>query len=171
VGLSYINLKIKKIENFYKLNYTNGRDFKIYKTSIVDKYFFETYNIILDIITSIMRKEAKVKDQQENQQEVKLLEKNLFVLLNFKKKIYEEKQLSKEFNIKESDLKIQLFRLEKIGFITRSLDSNKLQFTERACFFKKGLEEEIKRFDSPDFNKGVDSINKILYINKEKIKI
>ena len=167
VGLSYVNLKVKKIKNFYELNYTNGRDFGIFSTSISKYFFFKTYNIIFDIINHILKKVIIPK----NLTEIKLLEIDLSVLLNCKKKIYDEEQLSNQLNIKESDLKIHLSKLEKIGFLKTLVDSTNFQLTDRAFFFKEGLKNELQSYDSPDFNIGIVSINKILNLNEKYIKV
>ena len=167
VGLSYVNLKVEKIRSFYKLSYANGHEFRIYRTSISNDFFFQTYNIVLDIINFIL----KIETILSNKKKIKLLEKDLFVLLNSKMTLYDEEQLSKELNIKESTLKIQLSRLEQIGFIVTSLDSTKFQLTDRACFFKIGLEKEMQSDYSPNYNKAIESINNILNLNKLKVKI
>jgi len=167
IGLSYINLKIKKIKEFYKLNYADGRNFNIYMTSITDDFFFQTYKIILEIINQIFKKETT----PHNKADRGLLEKDIYILLNCKKKIYNEKELAEELNTKKLDLRLHLSRLKQIGFFTFFSDLKTFQLTERASYFKKGLEKEIKKTNSYKNNKSLETINVILNLNKQYAKI
>ena len=54
---SYLFQKIKAIIDFFKLQYHRGQEIEIFKTSITEDFFFDTYNIIGGILSLLFQKD------------------------------------------------------------------------------------------------------------------
>ena len=144
----YLQHKIKALSDF--LNTKKNIDMVVYPTSITRDYFLNTYDSISEII-------AKVVDQKGFfMKKSKLLNfrKDLEILLYYDiEQTYQVSNIFYDLNLSIKQATLHLERLTKLGFVEFLDDLKSFQLTQKAGFFKIGMEKET-------------SINKEIRINK-----
>ena len=163
---SYVNQKLKIIQNFISIQHPQGKNFKIYKTSITIDYFYNTYYIISEILNLIYQRNLTSVDDQEFQK----LKKELSIIFNLKINfIYNITDLVHKFKFNSEDLKNHIERLEKLGFI-KVFDKNQFfKLTDSANYFKVGLEKEFTIIDEIHFNKRIELFHIFLCFKEKEV--
>lgn len=141
ISKEYIDLKITKITDFLSIQFPNEKKFiNIFKTSISEQFFYQSYFSILDILLNTINK----KTLEISNDEIQDLKRDLKLILKIDLDLeYTRTELIKKYNLTETELNYHLERLNKMGFvITIRGNFLKLKFTERAILFKKKIAEE-----------------------------
>jgi hypothetical protein len=151
VNPSYVTHKINSINNFFETQYRLGLNFQIYRTSIAEKYFFETYKILLQILTLILQKNSFPISKNE----FKNLKTEIKIIIfhdNLKK--YNIKDLEEKFDLNDEEVDFHLNRLIKLGFIDK--DNETFKLTNRSTMIKKNIEFEKKRIELMKSDKRIE---------------
>ena len=168
ISLAYANLKTNSIKDFLEVQYAEGKDIKIYETSIAREYFFQTYAKVLEVLNLVYEKKLFPLDKTEFEN----LRTELSFLLksnSSKKNFVQDSQAT--FNMKPQDIHFHLNRLEKLGFARVSVNNpNCFQLTERVYLFKLGLEKESEKIEENIIEKGIDLCYKVFNLNKTSVK-
>jgi hypothetical protein len=160
---SYVNQKVKIIEDFITVQHPQGQNFKIYTTSIKKDFFYNTYTIISEILNLIFENKLIYGFEQKLQE----LRKELSLVINLEINLkYKRTDLVHKFKIGLGSLTKYLKKLENLGFIKTFDEYNSFQLTDNAYYFKIGFEKEYN-IDKEYFNKRVESFYIILCL-KEK---
>ena len=160
---SYVNQKLKIIQDFITIQHPQGKDFEIFKTSITKDYFYNTYYIISEILNVIYERNLISVNHKEFQK----FKKELSIILNSDVNLkYNITDLAHKFKFNSEDLKHHMERLEKLGFI-KIFDEYQFKLTDSAYYFKVGLEKEFATTDQSHFNKKIESFHIFLFF-KEK---
>lgn len=163
---TYVNQKLKIIEDFILVQHPHGKDFEIYKTSVKKNHFFNTYFIISEILNIILEKNLFSGIKPDLQE----LEKELSVILNsevnLKCKISD---LVKKLNFNMKNLENCVKKLEELGFIKTFDECNSFQLTDNAYYFKVGLEKE---FNTDEFlDKKIEIFHVFLHLKEKKTEL
>jgi GTPase SAR1 family protein len=151
VNPSYVTHKIKSINNFFETQYRLGLNFQIYRTSIAEKYFFETYKILLQILNLILQKNSFPISKNE----FKNLKTEIKIIIfynNLKK--YNIKDLKEKFDLNEEEVDFHLNRLIKLGFVYK--DNETFKLTNRSAMIKENIEFEKKRIELMKSDKRIE---------------
>jgi len=151
----YVQRKHKAYDEYIKNEKKCESKVQIYLTSITKKYFLETYDIIAEIFSNSIKNIPSSKSDS--------------IFLDFRTDIniilrYDDlqkhniKDLFYDFDISIKDATPRLRRLEKLGFLKFIENMQNFQLTERAIFFKKGLEVEKKDDKESKINKILESL-------------
>ena len=164
VNVSYPNVVSNFIKKHIKLRQINGEDIIIYKTSITKDYFFNTYKIIIEILILFHEIDLKAINKQEfNNLEVEL---SIILKCRYSIKHYND-EIAKYYNFSTSTAKFHLDRLEHLGFIRYAiLEPFAFFLTNRAYWFKIGLEKEEEKVLSNKFNIGIELLHTFLNFEK-----
>jgi hypothetical protein len=159
----YVYNKLKIIQEFITIQHPLGKKFKIYDTSITRDYFYRTYCIIYNLINLIYQNSPILINEQEFQE----LKKELSIILTSNPKVtYNTSELIYGSETNFEEFKNHLERLVRLGFI-ESFDHFKFfKLTERAYYFKIGLEKEIFTNKMSLFNKNIKIIHLFLSIRE-----
>jgi len=161
---SYVNQKLKIIQDFITIQHPQGKDFKIFKTSITIDYFYKTYYIISEILNVIYERNLISVNHKEFQK----LKKELSILLNSDVNLkYNITDLVHKFKFNSEDLKKHMERLENLGFI-EIFDEYQFKLTDSAYYFKVGLEKEFATTDESHFNKNIEVFHIFLFFKEKK---
>ncbi len=149
----YVYHKIKTIKEFFKVHYHDGKDIKIYKTSVAKDYFFQTYFVILEILNLIYEKSLIPISKTEFQN----LKTELSIILKCDHSTkYSINNLSYKFKLNSKKSKFHLKRLESVGLIKIENNFQFFQLTERAFFFKVGLDREKMKIKEAKIDKNIE---------------
>ncbi len=164
VKSSYLSEKIKIIKNYLKSNYTNnGISIKIFGTSITREYFYNTFQIFLDIINSIYQEDfipiSKTEFEDLKQEIIIIIKCELYVK-------YKVEHLSYKFNLDINKLNYHLERLEKLGMIEYLSFKNFIRLTQRCEYLKTGLKKEINKAELNKEDKGIELFYTFLNLNE-----
>jgi len=85
---SYLFQKIKAINDFFKLQYHKGQEIEIFKTSITEDFFFDTYNIIGGILSLLFQKDLIPISRNEFQ----ALKKEILIVLKIENSLRYNKE-------------------------------------------------------------------------------
>jgi len=161
INLNYFSQKVKLLERFKK-QFPPGKKLDIYGTSIINEYFYDTYQMILEILKNGL----KMNIIQISDSEFENLKAELEILLYFE--ISEEKNndiLASKLELSIKDLLFHLKRLKKLGFIIIDLDRNSSQLTQRGKFFREKLKIESPEEGLTKKNKGIELFYTFLELN------
>jgi GTPase SAR1 family protein len=148
----YVNYKFKTVDDYIKNELEVKSGVQTFTTSILKKYFFDTYDIISNLLFTYLIPQSIFKnDKIINEFKISI---NILLKLDDNKK-YRVLDLYHNMNLNVKDASIHLKRLEKLGFINFFGSTQSFQLTEKVKFFKP----ELKKFD---LNKQERKINKIL---------
>ena len=161
---SYVYKKLKIIREFITLQHPQGKDFEIYQTSITKDNFYDTFCIISEILNLIIKRN-KIPIKPEEFQKLK---NQLSIILksdiNVKVSI---EDLSQKFKINSKEAKIYIGELEKLGVVESFDEYDFFKLTNRAYYFKIGLERNNINMENSLFNKKIEFFNIFLCL-KEK---
>jgi small GTP-binding protein len=164
VNASYPNVVSNFIKKQIKLRKINEENIKIYKTSITKDYFFNTYKIITDILILFHEIDLRAITKQEYNN----LEVELSIILKCRHSIkHYNDDIAKYYHFSSSTVKFHLDRLEHLGFIRYAiLEPFAFFLTNRAYWFKIGLEKEEEKVLSNKFNIGIELLHTFLNFEK-----
>jgi len=161
---SYVFHKIKAIRDFFKSQYRRGQQIKIYKTSIAEDFFFSTYTILGEILSSLFNQEERA---QIGEKELANVKNEIKLLLKMKKEVYYDKEfLFREFDFKTDNVNSHIDRLIQINFVESDESLNSFKLTERSYFFKVGLEKEFSNALFDDLERNIESFHIFRSLNK-----
>ena len=164
VNIQYPNITSSFIKTQLKNQDIAEQETIIYSTSITKNYFFLTYSVIFELLNFVKRSDmTKLSDSEFNH-----LKMELSIILKCKHSIkYNKNDIAKYFNLDESEMLLHLNRLEYLGFIRHPIfEPYSFFLTNRAYWFKIGLEREEEKTNDGKINEGIDIIHTFLNINK-----
>ena len=151
----YVQRKHKAYDEYIKNEKKCESKVQIYLTSITKKYFLETYDIIAKIFSN------SIKNVPSSKSDAIFLDfrTDIDIILRYDDlKKHNIVDLFYDFDISIKDATPRLRRLEKLGFLKFIENMQNFQLTERAIFFKKGLEVEKKDDKESKINKILESL-------------
>lgn len=166
ISSNYLNYKLKTIKDFIINQHPSGKNFGIYKTSIAKSFFYDTFKVMSNVLNIIYKEELI----PINQEEFMNLKRELLILLKFNPFIkYDLTSLSNKFKFNLKESKHHLQRLERFRFIKTYDDYQIFELTERAYYFKIGLENEIHYIEEQSLNRKVDFFNTFFCISEKAV--
>ena len=168
VIIQYPNITSSFIKTQLKNRGVAEQELSIYPTSITKDYFFLTYSVIFELLNFIKRIDMNILSNTEINQ----LNTELSIILKCNNSIkYNKKYIAKDFNLDESEMLIHLNRLENLGFISSPIsDPYSFFLTNRAYWFKIGLESKEEKTHDNKSNEGIEILHAFLNINRESSK-
>jgi GTPase SAR1 family protein/predicted transcriptional regulator len=165
VNNSYINIKFNAIKSFLEEQFSERRSIKIYRTSITKEFFYDTYNMFLEILTLIHEKDLI----PINKEEFHNLKIDITIILKFDDSTrFLVHELSQILNINFEQINFHLERLKHLGLVKMSNEKpNSIELTGRAYCFKFGLERERKKIQNNVINKGMEIFHTFLNLNEQ----
>jgi len=158
VSPSYVDQKIKAIKTFMTIQHPRGGDFEIFKTSIGKDFFYDTYKVILNVLTSITRDLIPI-----SKEEFLILKKELSIILQSDHiSNYRSDYLVDKFDLDLDKAHLHMQRLEHLGLINNFDNLNFFKLTNKAYYFKEGWEKEQHNTD-----KNIELFHIFLYLNKQ----
>ena len=161
----YAQHKYTAFERRIKNELKSDFDIQIYTTSIAKEYFFETFYIIAEIFSNLFEGIRSLESNsiiQEYKTDFKI------ILQYDDKKTHNLTDLFYDFSLSSKDAKPRLERLERLGFLTFFKNNQNFQLTERALFFKKGLEIKKNYDKERRINKILESLYFYSNLNQSK---
>ncbi len=138
----YLHHKMKVISDYIDNELHIIPKPKIYTTSIAKDFFFQTYNEIMEIIMEVFENKSAFMNNPGIQDY--RLDLEIIMQYDISKKI-RISDLFHDLKLPQDKANFHLRRLEKLGFI-KFLDTiQEFQLTEKADFFKNGLEKEDEK--------------------------
>ena len=163
---SYVNNKLKTIQEFITIQHPQGRDFKIYQTSITKDNFYNTFCIITEILKLII-KSNKIPIKHEEFQKLK---NHLSIILKSDFNVrYSIDKLSQKFKFNSKEAKLYIEELDKIGFVESFDEFKFFKLTNSAYYFKSGLEKDIGYNKQSQFNKRIEDFHIFLYLKEKEL--
>ncbi len=155
-----INFLYKQLQ----LQNLNKRLIPIYETSITKGFFFESYTVFFNIFNEIFN-ENSIKPSQRDFVNLKV---ELSIILKVTPSInYYHDDIENYFKLNSKEVRYHLKRLEHMGFIEHPiLEPFSFYLTNRAKWFKLGLESEEKKIFENKFNDGLQIIYIFSNLNK-----
>ena len=134
----YLQHKIKAVKEYTNQYVKSGIKLEIITTSIAKEFFFDTYDKITKIILDLFENKLDFIKQTIDQD----LRIDLKIIVEYEiEKAYQAIDLVHDLKIPKSEIDSHLKRLEKLGFIEFLENYQNFQLTNRASFFKIGLEK------------------------------
>ena len=161
---AYVCSKLKTIQEFITIQHPQGKDFEIYQTSITKDNFYNTFCIISEILNLIIKRNKIPIKSEEFQKLKNQLSMILKSDINVK---YSIDDVSQKFKINSKKAKLYIEELEKLGVVESFDEYNFFKLTNRAYYFKIGLERDCINMENSHFNKEIEFFNIFLYL-KEK---
>lgn len=161
---SYVHRKLKIIQDFITIQHPQGKDFEIYQTSITKDNFYNTFCIISEILNLIIKREnisIKGKEFQKLKNQLSILIKSD---INIKHNVDD---LARSLKINTEEVQFYIRELEKLGVVESFDDYNFFKLTNRAYYFKTGLEQNNIKIGNSGFIKNIDLFH-IFFCLKEK---
>lgn len=160
----YVQHKHKAFDEYIKNEKKCDFRVQIYPTSITKKYFLETYDIIAEIFSNSIKDISSSKSDSIFQD----FRTDINIILRYDDlKEHNIKDLFYDFDISIKDATPRLRRLERLGFLKFIENMQNFQLTERAIFFKKGLDIEEKDNRESKINKILESIYLFSNLNQK----
>jgi len=163
VNPSYVNQKIRRLQEFFSSQKIMGDDFQIFGTSITKNFFYTTFYTISEILKRLYEEDNILN---MNFHELSKIKKEISLILeNDAFNNYSTKLFAQEYNITNELMIEHLKRLEKFGLVKNVDNFSSFQLTERAAYIKIGLERE--RLDNSDdnLNRNLDMFHILLILN------
>lgn len=163
VNPSYVNQKIRRLQEFFSSQKVMGDDFQIFGTSITKNFFYTTFYTISEILNRLYEEDNILN---MNFHELSKIKKEISLILeNDAFNNYSTKLFAQEYNITNELMIEHLKRLEKFGLVKNVDNFSSFQLTERAAYIKIGLERE--RLDNSDdnLNRNLDMFHILLILN------
>lgn len=160
----YIQHKYKAFDEYIKNEKKCDSRLQLYLTSITKKYFLETYDIITEIFSN------SIKDISSSKSDSIFLDfrTDIDIILHYDDlKKHNIKDLFYDFDLSIKDATPRLRRLERLGFLKFIENMQNFQLTERAIFFKTGLELEEKDKKEGKINKILESLYLFSNLNQK----
>jgi small GTP-binding protein len=146
---SYISQKHRAVSKFFESRYPHI-ELDFYLTSITRQYFYNTFNIILEILNLLFQKDLIPISQRQ----FEFLKTELYLILKIDSSVkYSIETLSEKIRLNKNLLNTHLKRLEKLGFLTFLNNRDVVCFTERCGFFKQGFLKEVHKIEEISRNK------------------
>lgn len=146
----YLQHKLKALDDF--LNANIKIKIKIYPTSIAKEYFLRTYDSISEIIIKVVDQKSLLVSNSKIQN----FRKDLEIILHYDvQKQYSVNDIFYDLNLSVKQATFHLERLAQLGFVELLEELRSFQLTEKASFFKIGVEQN-------NINAKKSKINKIL---------
>jgi GTPase SAR1 family protein len=162
VTATYPKLASKFIENQLTIKDLKEFDLKIFHTSISEKFFWNSYDIILSLLHSFNKKEEDkiLKHEMDN------LKKETQIILKFKYKIhYSIYDIRNHFPMKINQIQFHIKRLKQMGFVRiPTLEPTTFYLTNRAYWFKLWIKDKIKL--EQELDKEINVLFNILNLKK-----
>jgi len=150
----YIQHKFKAFIDYIKNEKKLDPKVLIYTTSITKKYFLETYDIITEIFSKSITDISSLKRDSLFQD----FRTDINIILRYDDlKRHNITDLFYDFDLSVKDATSRLRRLERLGFLKFIENMQNFQLTERAIFFKTGLDIEDKDDKESKINKILES--------------
>ena len=160
----YVQHKYKAFDEYIKNEKKCDFRVQIYPTSITKKYFLETYDIIAEIFSKTIKDISSSKTDSIFQD----FRTDINIILKYDDlKKHNIKDLFYDFDISIKDATPRLRRLERLGFLKFIENMQNFQLTERAIFFKKGLDIEKKDDKESKINKILESLYLFSNLNQK----
>ncbi len=151
----YLQHKFKAFDDYIKNEKKFDSKVLIYTTSITKKYFLKTYDIIAEIFSNSITYKSSLKNESLfNDFRVDI---NIILQYDDLKK-HSITDLFYDFDISIKDAVPRLRRLERLGFLKFIENMQNFQLTERAIFFKTGLDIEEKDEKKSKIDKILESL-------------
>jgi len=163
VNPSYVNQKIRRLQEFFSSQKIMGDDFQIFGTSITKNFFYTTFYTISEILKRLYEEDNILN---MNFHELSKIKREISLILeNDAFNNYSTKLFAQEYNITNELMIEHLKRLEKFGLVKNVDNFSSFQLTERAAYIKIGLERE--RLDNSDdnLNRNLDMFHILLILN------
>ena len=160
---SYVNQKIKRIQEFFSTQKIMGAEFQIFKTSITEDFFYNTFYTISKILNRLYD-DDKIFNFDSNEH-TNMKKEISFILENDALKQYSTESFAKENNIKTELMVAHLKRLEKFGLVKNTDEFESFQLTERAIYFKIGWERESISNKYDDLSRNIEMFHILLILN------
>ena len=166
VSPSYVNQKIKAIKKFITIQHPRGGDFEIFKTSIGKDFFYDTYNILLNVLNSIFHHNLIPISKQE----FNILKKELSIILQSDHiSKYKSDYLVDKFDLDLEEAHLHMQRLEHLGLVNNFDNFKFFKLTNKAYYFKVGWEKEQLNTEESKENKNIELFHIFLYLNKQNV--
>jgi GTPase SAR1 family protein len=166
VSPSYVDQKIKAIKKFITIQHPRGGDFEIFKTSIGKDFFYDTYNIILNVLNSIIHRDLIPISKQE----FLILKKELSIILQSDHiSKYNTDYLVDNYDLDLEEAHLHMQRLEHLGFINNFDNFTFFKLTNKAYYYKVGWEKEQLNTEESKENKNIELFHIFLYLNKQNV--
>jgi GTPase SAR1 family protein len=162
VSNSYIEQKIKTINNFVKTHHPMATHFEIYKTSITQYYYYNTFRILSNLLKLILSHEEKF--DQINQLDDIRSQYRLFFDGIDSKQIWMDDLFSK-LNYSEDNIRTYIKELQKKGFINNIEGLNAFALSDSAYFYKFGFEQQRKKGGKFDENLAFETFYFFFFLN------
>lgn len=159
----YVQQKYKTFEEHIKTEKKCDSRINIYPTSITKKYFLKTYDFITEIFSNSLIDLSSSKSDSIFQD----FRTDINIILRYDDlKEHNIKDLFYDFDLSIKDATPRLRRLERLGFLRFIRNMQNFQLTERAIFFKSGLENEMEDTKESKINKILESLYLFSNLNK-----
>jgi GTPase SAR1 family protein len=162
VNPTYVEQKIRRLQEFFSTQKILGDDIQIFGTSITENYFYQTFYTISEIINRLYD-ENNMFDLDSNELKNMKIEISLIQEINASKK-YFTTEFAQEKDIKIELMREHLRRLEKFGLVKNTDNFDSFQLTERATYIKVGWEREKAKNDN-DLSRNVEMFRLLLILN------
>jgi GTPase SAR1 family protein len=160
----YVQHKFKAFDEYIKNEKKCDFRVQIYSTSITKKFFLQTYDIITEIFSNSIKDISSSKTDSLFQD----FRVDLNIILQYDDmKSHNIKELFYDFDLSIKEATPRLRRLERLGFLKFVENLQNFQLTERANFFKKGLEAEERNEKENKINRILESLYLFSNLNKE----
>ena len=160
----YVQHKYKAYDEYIENEQKCASKIQIYLTSITKKYFLQTYDIVTEIFSNSIKNVSGAK----NDSLFRDFRTDINIILQYDDlKKHSIKDLFYDFDIAIKDATPRLRRLEKLGFLKFIENMQNFQLTERAIFFKTGLEVKNKDDKEEKINKILESLYLFSNLNQK----
>ena len=162
---SYVYNKLKTIQEFITLQHPRGKNFEIYKTSITKDNFYDTFYIISKILNLMFNRKLIPVQHQEFQK----LKRELSIILNTENNVrYSISDLVHKLKFNSEEIRLYLEKLEYLGFVEIFNEFQFFKLTDRAYYFKVGLEKDIAIINESQFNKKIELFHIFLCLREKR---
>ena len=160
----YVQHKYRAFDEYVKNEKKTDANIQLYTTSITKKYFLETYDIVAEIFTNSIRDISSSKSKSLFQD----FRTDINIIMRYDDlKHHNIKDLFYDFDLSINDATPRLRRLEKLGFLKFIENMQNFQLTERAIFFKKGLDVVEKDDKETKINRILESLYLFSNLNEK----
>ena len=160
----YLQHKLKAIDDFFNKIKEIQFEIEIYPTSIAKEYFFRTYDLISEIIIKVVKHRSFLI----NKSKLQSFRNDLKIILQYDiLKQYKVDIIFYDLNLKVKEAVYHLKRLEQLGFAEFFEESKSFRLTEKASFFKLGVEQKKTDDEERKINKILETLYFFSNLNKK----
>ena len=149
VSHSYVDRKIKTIYEFMTKQHPSGALFEIYKTSISQQNYYNTFQTLSHLLKVILSLQEKML-QGHQIDEIK--DQFILFLDGFGKESIRFEELSSKLNLEENTIRDSLLKLKRRGIVNELENFNEFSLPDSVYFFKFGLEQKLNKGGSAEEN-------------------